>query len=63
MDSLMELVLSYGLWIALAAVFLTMHWFGMSCCGGGREHRTPQGSQRPSEDEPETRAATKEVKE
>jgi hypothetical protein len=62
MDIVIELAGSYGLWIILAAVFLTMHWFGMSCCGGGPEHSTPQGSQRPSEDEPDRRAATKEVK-
>jgi len=63
MGIVMELVGSYGLWIVLAAVFLTMHWFGTSCCGGGHEHRTPQGSRRPSEDEPDSGAAVKEAKE
>jgi hypothetical protein len=26
-----ELLQSYGLWIALGVVFLAMHWFGMCC--------------------------------
>jgi hypothetical protein len=32
---------SYGLWILLAAVFLAMHWFGLSC-GGGHGHGQPR---------------------
>ena len=31
---MVEFVQSYGLWIALAGVFVAMHWFGMGCCGG-----------------------------
>ncbi len=63
MRIVIELVWSYGLWSVLAAVFLTMHWFGTSCCGGGHEHRTPRGSRRPSEDEPYGRTTAKEIKE
>ena len=41
---MLEFVQSYGLWIALAGVFVAMHWFGMGCCGGrqrqGRGQRT-----------------------
>jgi hypothetical protein len=62
MDIVIELVRSYGLWIILGAVLLSMHWFGISCCGGGQEHGTPQGSRRPSEDEPDGRTAAKEIK-
>jgi hypothetical protein len=29
----------YGLWIALAGVFVAMQWFGMGCCGGRRSPR------------------------
>jgi hypothetical protein len=35
---MIEFVQNYGLWIALAGVFVAMHWFGMGCCGG---HRKP----------------------
>jgi hypothetical protein len=28
---MVELLQSYGLWIALGVVFLAMHWFGMCC--------------------------------
>jgi hypothetical protein len=39
---MIEFLQNYGLWIALAGVFVAMHWFGMGCCGGrqrqGREH-------------------------
>lgn len=62
MGIVIELVGSYGLWIVLAAVFLTMHWFGMSCCGGGHQHRTPQDRDRSLEGERDRRAAGKEVK-
>lgn len=30
-----EFFSNYGLWIALAGVFVAMHWFGMGCCGHG----------------------------
>ena len=32
---MLEFLQNYGLWIALAAVFFTMHRFGMGCCGRG----------------------------
>jgi hypothetical protein len=32
----------YGLWIALAGVFVAMQWFGMGCCGGHR-HKKEDG--------------------
>lgn len=35
-----EFLQNYGLWIALAAVFFTMHRFGTGCCGGGH-HQKP----------------------
>jgi hypothetical protein len=35
---MMEFLGSYGLWLALAAIMIGMHWFGMGCCGGGRRH-------------------------
>lgn len=35
-----EFLQNYGLWIALAAVFFTMHRFGMGCCVGGH-HQKP----------------------
>lgn len=57
-----ELVGSYGLWIVLAAVFLTMHWFGMSCCGGGHQHGTPPDRDRSPEGEHDRSAAGKDVK-
>jgi hypothetical protein len=37
-----EFLQSYGLWSALAGVFVGMHWFGMGCCGG-RRHNTEDG--------------------
>ena len=36
-----EFLGSYGLWIALAAVMIGMHWFGMGGCGGRRHGSTP----------------------
>jgi hypothetical protein len=36
MRNVVELVEGYGLWFLLGAVFLIMHWFGMSCCGSRR---------------------------
>jgi hypothetical protein len=57
-----ELVWRYGLWIVLATVFLTMHWFGMSCCGGGRDRRTSHDSRLRSTKEPEKNAAHKQIK-
>lgn len=63
MDIVIEWVGSYGLWIVLAALFLTMHWFGISCCGGAHEHRTSRRRRRRSfEDERDGGAATKEGK-
>jgi hypothetical protein len=41
---MIEFVQSYGLWIALAGIFVAMHWFGKGCCGAPRQ--TPkQGGQ------------------
>ena len=31
---MIEFAQNYGLWIALAGVFVAMHWFGIGCCGG-----------------------------
>lgn len=39
---MIEFVQSYGLWIALAGVFVGMHWFGMGCCGGRRREKSTQ---------------------
>jgi hypothetical protein len=39
---MIEFLQSYGLWIALAGVFVGMHWFGMGCCGG-RRHEKERG--------------------
>ncbi len=39
---MLEFVQSYGLWIALAGVFVAMHWFGMGCCGGRQGRRKGQ---------------------
>ena len=57
MDTVIELASSYGLWIALIALFLAMHWFGIRCCGhrhlehterlytatGSQDHRSDKG--------------------
>ena len=42
---MVEFLQSYGLWIALAGVFVAMHWFGRGCCGGGHRQRPTQDSQ------------------
>ena len=42
---MIEFLQNYGLWIALAAVFFTMHRFGMGCCGGGHRHISTQQDQ------------------
>lgn len=39
---MIEFLQNYGLWIALGAVFFTMHRFGMGCCGGGHRHPSTQ---------------------
>jgi hypothetical protein len=39
----------YGLWIALAGVFLAMQWFGMGCCGGHRSRRESESPKPSSE--------------
>jgi hypothetical protein len=62
MGIVLELIGSYGLWIVLAAVFLSMHWFGVSCCGGGHQRRTPQDPNRSHDCEHDRGAARKEVK-
>ncbi len=44
---MLEFIQAYGLWIALAGVFVAMHWFGRGCCGGGHRHgqgQPPQGN-------------------
>ncbi len=38
---MIEFLQTYGLWIALAGVFIVMHRFGMGCCGGGHQHGAP----------------------
>ena len=63
MGIVLELIGSYGLWIVLAAVFLTMHWFGRCFCGGGHDHKLRVHGDQSSEDAPEGRAATGKVKE
>lgn len=61
---MIELVWGYGLWLVLAAVFLTMHWFGKkSCCRAEHGHTTPSVRPRASEDEPDSRGMVKKVKE
>lgn len=42
---MIEFVQSYGLWIALAGVFVAMHWFGRGCCGGGHRQTPTQSAQ------------------
>ncbi|MBI1734511.1 MAG: hypothetical protein HYR51_04990 [Candidatus Rokubacteria bacterium] len=44
-----EFMRSYGLWIALAAVFLAMHWFG----GCGASHRHGSDAKPGEKTEPE----------
>ena len=63
MGAVIALVWSYGLWMALAVVFLTMHWFGMHYCGSGRERRTPRVRPGPSQVGPDSGAEGKKVKE
>jgi len=41
---MVEFVQNYGLWIALAGVFATMHWFGKGCCGRSRQQAPIQGA-------------------
>jgi hypothetical protein len=45
MAPMIEFAQTYGLWIALATVFVAMHWFGRGCCGGrvGQRQREEQG--------------------
>jgi hypothetical protein len=38
----MEFLSSYGLWILLAAIFVSMHVFGMGCCGGHQHGQRKQ---------------------
>jgi hypothetical protein len=45
---MIEFLQSYGLWIALAAVFFAMHRFGMVCCRG-QKHRLAQDGQGPAD--------------
>jgi hypothetical protein len=40
---MIEFVQNYGLWIALAGVFVAMHWFGRGCCGGRQGQGQGQG--------------------
>ena len=40
---MVEFVQSYGLWIALAGVFVAMHWFGIGCCGGRHQQGQRNG--------------------
>ncbi len=41
---MVEFLQSYGLWIALAGVFVAMHWFGRGCCGGGHRQLPTQSN-------------------
>lgn len=45
---MVEFLSSYGLWIALAAIMIGMHWFGMGCCGGTRRHGSAPDSKGPA---------------
>ena len=38
---MIEFLQNYGLWIALAGVFVAMHRFGMGCCGRGHYREPP----------------------
>ncbi len=38
---MIEFLQTYGLWIALAGIFIIMNRFGMGCCGGGHQHEAP----------------------
>lgn len=42
---MIEFVQTYGLWIALAGVFVAMHLFGRGCCGGGHRQIPTQNTQ------------------
>jgi len=44
--AVLEFILAYGLWIALAGVFVAMHWFGAGCCGGRRRSRSALPSEK-----------------
>jgi hypothetical protein len=48
----------YGLWIALAGVFIAMQWFGMGCCGGHRNRREESSRPAPSEGATKSEGAT-----
>jgi hypothetical protein len=45
MAPMIEFVQSYGLWIALAGIFVAMHWFGKGCCGGAHRQTPKQAGQ------------------
>jgi len=51
--AMVEFLQDYGLWVALAGVFVAMRWFGTGCCGshrkagrtaGQKPDATPDGS-------------------
>lgn len=42
---MVEFAQTYGLWIALAGVFIAMHWFGMGCCGRRDGRKPTQGNE------------------
>lgn len=48
---MIEFLQTYGLWIALAGVFFTMHRFGMGCCGG-QKHGLTRRAQGPADGNP-----------
>ncbi len=56
---MLEFLATNGGWLALAAVFVAMHWFGMGCCGGHRHQRREDDGkvQRRSESGTESRQA------
>lgn len=48
----------YGLWIALAGVFVAMQWFGMGCCGGHRHRREDGRADHGTDEAAKTEGAT-----
>ena len=60
---MIEFAQSYGLWIALAGVFVAMHWIGKGCCGGGHRHGPVRRPQSASDGRPKTGKTTDETRE
>jgi hypothetical protein len=49
---MIEFIQNYGLWIALAGVFVAMHWFGRGCCGGRQRQGQGQRTEGRSDEGP-----------